>query len=51
MTTMNENTQIMLRNNANDSKVLDKIVFIGQRRAVKSSKDENLTKTKIEIVK
>ena len=44
-------TAILLKENANDSKILDKIVFIGQRKIFKSTKEENLTTYKLDLIK
>jgi len=44
-------TEILLKENASDSKILNKIVFIGQRKQLKSTKEENLTVFQLEIIK
>jgi len=44
-------TEILLKENASDSKILNKIVFIGQRKQLKSTKEENLTVSQLEIIK
>lgn len=40
----------ILQNNPNDSKILDKIVIVGQRKAIKSTKENYLTFSQLNII-